>query len=225
MHNSRIFKGVVSYVGLAIASALITLILVSSQISLLSMNELRSKWISIAAVIASQIDLQAIAKIRSPQAIESPEYHNAVRALNKALQAAQNGETEIRDIYTLALAPSAESQLIYGVDGSYATSPDFFAPGTPYVESDALALMMHLHEPYIPPTPSDDQWGVYYSVFVPMLDERGQYIATLSIDVDASSIHILWNKLYLYGSAALLISLSLAIITAYFCMRTRNAED
>jgi hypothetical protein len=206
-----------SFICVALASTLISLLTTASYARKGLLKATGEKGLAIASTIASQIEPSQISAIRDSSALSSPEYKKILCLLQAVLCHQKNLHSGVRYLYTLTPS-SQKGGLIYGVDASYGTS-DFSPPGTPYTEEELDDLLSHPLKPFFSREPVVDGTTTYLSAFYPLCDEKGNYLATLGFDFKIDSLLTYDRHLYERGALALLLSLSIGLIFAYFLLK------
>jgi hypothetical protein len=174
----------------------------------------------LALTIAAQVSSSQLKDLDQPQAVQTLEYQQILKQLETVLHAHEQSKSGLLYLYTLT--PSADKKrLFYGVDVSSGHSSDFSPPGTPYLEEDASAILLHLNRPFFSKKLITDSHGTYLSAFAPIVDSHNIYVATLGIDLNIDPLFIYDKTIYEYTALALLLSLSLGLIFAHFLLRSK----
>lgn len=139
---------------------------------------------NIATLAASRLDTEAHARIRTAADQASPDYARIKQILNevKAVSA------DIRFVYTYRI--DATGNVSFVVDAESADSADMSQVGDAYHE--ATPLMRAIYTPSGRATAEAafvaDQWGLWLSCFVPVLNSSGQVECALGIDISAQAV-------------------------------------
>ena len=198
-------------VGIALASSLLALIILSTETEKLLFRMLRSGTLSVAATTAAQLDPDLVLKVTESRSIADPAYVKLRSALLKVLNANRREDIYISLIYTLYIDPNNPNNLLNGVE----TDPDPDLPGSPYIETDKELVLKNYDRYFTDPTFITDQYGVWLSGFAPIKDRNGKTISTLSVSINATDIHMRLKELLKFATWGLLASLFLALTVSY----------
>lgn len=193
---------------------LVSGILVYQNTQLLIRETLRNKLMAIAATAAAGLDYQEIQLIQTQRDIQSPAYLKIKDLLKKS--AASDGD--IDSIYLLEKT-SQENILNFMVDSANDVDSNNNQ------EIDTVEQAAQLGEPYdISKFPemqaafdkknadheiTCDKWGCWLSGYAPILNDRGETIALLGVDVSAADIIAHENK----EKTSLLLTLGIITIS------------
>jgi adenylate cyclase len=118
-------------------------------------------------------------------------------------------------VYILAPSPTDPSQLIYVGDAD--EDPEYL--GEVYTYDDASMILLNQHQAFSNRKFTNDQWGLWLSSFAPITDSKGNYVATLAVDINAKIILGRLSKLVMFGRISLAASIALALLVAYLLSR------
>lgn len=200
----------ISLVGVAFASIVLGLFIVSTETEKLLFKMLQSRTMSIAATATANMDASLFAKINKDTKRDSPEYHEARAVLLRYLNANRRNDIYISELYTLYL--DNDNSIYFGVE----TSLDPDLPGTVYNDTDKQLILDNWNTYSVDDHYVTDQYGVWLSAFSPIRDDKGNVVAVLGVDVNAVDIHLKLDELIKFGLWGLLSSIVLSFILAHF---------
>ncbi len=126
---------------------------------------------------------------------------------------------EVRFIYLMA---QSDGRVIFLADSEPTTSHDYSPRGQVYSDVPADAVALFTNGSLNTVDLITDEWGTWYSAFAPVVDEDGNVIAVLGVDVPVTSYA---GSILGIGSAPLLIAGALsALIYVYDASRRRQLE-
>ncbi|NGX38322.1 MAG: Adenylate cyclase 2, partial [Chlamydiae bacterium] len=202
----------ISLVGVALASIILGLVIFSTEAEKLVFKMMRSRAVSIAATVASQLDPATVKQSIQRVSEKDPAYQSVLDNLRKALDANRREDLYIADLSILYPDPENPNALLFNVE----TDPDPALPGAVYSDTDKDLILKNKDKYFSDPSFVTDQYGVWLSGFAPIRDANGNYVATLSVDINAADIHMQLEELIKFAIWGLLSSLLLAIGIAYF---------
>jgi len=178
-------------------------------------DELRVKEISIVSTAASFLDPDKIKALIAQQNTSSDNYRYLQTMLRKIRNANRRDDTYVKYVYVLAPAPTDPSQLIYIGDADEDPEPI----GEIYTDQDATSILLNQRQSFSNQKFIGDQWGLWQSSFAPITDSKGNYIASIGIDVDAKIIIKKLDTLLKFGQISLAISIVIGLLFAYVLSR------
>lgn len=141
----------------------------------------------------------------------------------------RNGKRLIRYAYFLTPVPGrpgfmqfvADADFYaydYNEDGIIGDEETAATPGTIYNASEFLELARAEKEKMITADPefTEDNWGIMVSAYAPVLDEKGNVIGLLGLDMLANNEYNLVNDLFWLYIGIVIISMLLTVSAAYF---------
>ncbi len=200
----------IALVAIASVSILLAILIFSAKTEKLLFSILKSRSITIVATAAAQLDPQLFIEANKASSIDDPVYQKAVDVLRNILNANRRDDLYVSEIYTLYPDPTNPNELLFGVD----SAPAPVAPGTIYNYSDKDLILKNLNSDFADPSFTTDQYGVWLSGFAPIKDAGGNYIATLSVDINAADIHDRIQELVKFAIWGLICALLIALIIA-----------
>lgn len=200
-----------AFVSIAIASTLLAIIILSTEAEKLIYHQLGHEIQSIAATAAKLLDPNQIQQLKSTDQQDSPLYREIKNRLYELRKANRRTDTYLDDFYLIYADPNSLSKLV----NIMSTSSSKIQIGSTYLETDKEEILNHLKEYYVNPNFITDELGVWLSAYAPILDNQGNYIATLGADISAKGVTEKLQKLLHYGLWAFCASTLLALIIAF----------
>lgn len=217
-HFTLRFTLVAAFSGITVLVSLVIALLTSSLVSDFVRGEFRLRLADLAAVAATQIDVQAHHRLQDPRDQGSDDY----RTLQARLREIRDRGTQIRFIYTTRLLP--DGRVTFVVDAEE-NPQDFSALGDVYAEvspelKQAFEAPRGSQPSYITGRFHTDAWGTWMSAYAPLYLPDGRLEAVLGLDISAT--HILAKErryqLVLWGACA---SLTLLLMPLAYWMAQR----
>lgn len=200
-----------------VSSLLITAILYHDARSQF-IKQMTSQVLSIAATTASLIDVDHLNDFISHPLDSSSSYQTLKNQLIRVKEANLSDGILIKYIYIIK--PDSKGELIYLVDSE--TDPENLNPyGEIEPMSDLIGLLEHhnLEEKYAPNYFISDLYGTWLSGYAPIYDNRGKYLASLGVDINADEIFEALKNIVHFEIIALLSLLGVASIAAFILSR------
>jgi diguanylate cyclase (GGDEF)-like protein/PAS domain S-box-containing protein len=175
------------YLTALIIFLLIALGLISSWVALVKADlAMRQDLLKQAEMVAQAIDVRQVKALSgSEMDLENPDYLR----LKEQLANVTSVNEKSRFIYLMSRSPNDE--IFFLVDDEPPDSDDYSAPGDPYDEASEELFNAFVTGDSVVEGPVIDQWGVWISALVPIIDpETGTVIALMGIDYDA----VTWRK-------------------------------
>jgi adenylate cyclase len=180
--------------------------------------ELRAKALTVAATTAALLDPELLKNIHTRADETSPAYIAVQNELRRARDANRREHITVKYLYTLQPDPQDPRRLLYQVDAE--ESPKYIShAGDIDNNSVDLKIAEHLNGYYAPDQFVVDAYGTWMSGYAPVFDKQGNYVATVGVDISASTIHAKLENLLYDGVLGLLGSLALALLGGYFLSR------
>lgn len=164
----------------------------------ISLARLQDHLKSVAGVGALHFNPDDIVAVRGPEDIATPAYARLVATLNLI----RRTDPSIRYAYImrrtddptkLAFVADADSlnpavPLDLDQSGSIGPEDELSYPGDLYDIAEQMYMHDAFQEPIADPTPIEDQWGTFVSGMAPIVDDRGNAIAVLGIDMQSERL-------------------------------------
>ncbi len=198
----------------AVISALSGLFIMYEGSNKILFNELRSKATSLVTTAAAQLDPDLIAQLQGhPQDETNTAYLKLQNELRQLRNANRRYDIYVRYLYLIR--PAENKDWVFLVDAE--ENPKLVShPGDPMPHSDVKILNENLQTPYTDTFYVRDQWGTWLSAYAPIYNKAGYYVGSLGLDLSASDIDAELNRLILAGFTALLASVVIALIVAFW---------
>jgi signal transduction histidine kinase len=225
---TRIFRPVknnLSIVALSTA-AMLVIITISAAVFVRSRTvmeqQLKERLRAIAAVAVEQFDADAVGAIKDPLPMDSP----TLRIFVNQLQTIRSRIPEIEYAYIMrrtedpmylefvADADTLSSFADNDVNSDGVLDPDEATsyPGDRYPIHDVPALQSEAFlRPSVDEEITHDQWGALISGYAPLVDNRGNTVAVLGIDMDAESFLILTRSIFSEVTFIFFVMIGLAL--------------
>jgi class 3 adenylate cyclase len=165
-------------------------------------------------LLASRLDADDLAALRSPEQVRSPSYLQAHRALVSALREIKG----VRFIYTLRKAEEPVkdpfSRYLFVVDGTPFDDEEFAPIGevmTTTPSTDALHRVWISGRFEADRRFVNDRWGTWLSGYLPLRRTDGSFETILGIDISASEVQQERNRILRNLAQAYLLSLLLTL--------------
>lgn len=166
----------------------------------------------IGATAALTLNSQDIKAVIDSRDTNSAEFNGLVNEMQRVRAANERAKTLFSAIYIIA--PDSQNQLIMVVDPTR-TDP----PGTPYDPGEKIDILEHKLAIYSPKVIENDRWGKFLPSYVPILDENGNYVATLAVHISAKTFEENIKRLRWIALSASAIALVAGLIVASFLSR------
>ncbi|MDQ7744032.1 adenylate/guanylate cyclase domain-containing protein [Hydrogenophaga pseudoflava] len=209
------FTGITLLVSLVIGAATATLV------GDFVRDEFRLRMADLAAVAATQIDVQAHQRLQAPRDQDTPDY----RAMRDHLREIRDRGTHIRFIYTTRQRP--DGQVVFVVDAEEKPE-DFSALGDVYADVSpelraALAAPRGATKSFVTQRFYTDAWGTWMSAYAPLYLPDGRLEAVLGLDMSADRI-LQQERRYQYAlwGACALLALLLMPVAYWMAHRIRR---
>lgn len=139
--------------------------------------------------------------------LAKPEY----RRIKKQLALLKRNNPDIRFVYLMGVRP--DGVVFFFADNELSESRNCSPPGQQYSEGSAEFDEAIRKGAEVVSGPGEDQWGVWVSALVPVIDVRtGRVLAGLGVDIDAR----VWNKSLFFaalpGAGLTLLLLCIALL-------------
>ncbi len=168
-------------------------------------RQIQSKVLSIAATAATQIDAEALEQITTPEQEDTDDYRRVQEQLRKIRDANRRDDVMVQFLYTMR--PLPDGSWIYVVDAEE-PGPDHSPVGerVEFEHGDSLRI----DAPYAESSFSTDEFGTWLSANAPILDDAGNAVGLLGVDLNAGIVVGRMRLLLIAG----LIASGIAIVTA-----------
>lgn len=156
------------------------------------------------ATIAVAVPDEALRELEGSEAdLGTPEY-DAIKAFLMDMRSVNN---DTRFLYLIGR--NADGELFFYADSESAESPDYSPPGQIYYEASPGMYAVFTNRTRLTEGPDRDRWGIWISGYAPVLDEAGNAVALLGMDLPASRY---LADAFAYASLPLLGALALLVI-------------
>lgn len=177
---------------------------------------IRQNAMAIAEVAAQRVDVKMHEALRDPDQQDSSAY----RVIQSELQAVAESNPDVSSIYTLRPG-SGLHQWMFVVDSQKTEDADEdgvieeeevgASLGELYDDTCCPDLRAGLFAPSADREVTEDKWGAWVSAYVPLLDESGEAVGVLGVDISADyylrRIDELRNKLLFLAATSVILSL------------------
>jgi len=206
-YRTKIYLSFLLVTGL---SALLGIYFLYTKASSALKLELRTKVVSVAATASALLDPDLVKQVATELNPTSPAFYKLQNELITARDNNRRTDLFIKYIYILRPQDNNPKQMIFVIEAQNAVSP-----GEIDTQQSQSMIVNHLEEFYSPNRFIHDKWGTWMSGFSPITDREGNYIATLGVDISASSVEATLKTMLQYALLALLTSVSIAYLMAY----------
>lgn len=172
-----------------------------------------SNALSIAATIGAMLDPEDHVKLATRADQDTPLYHKVEQALRKARDANRRADLHVKYIYTMRPVPGRPNSPEFVVDAEEPTSDDKSNLGDIYKPSNK-DYVFHVNDYQADKEFINDQWGSWLTANAPIRTPDGNAVAAVGVDVSANDALANLNGLFLWGAAALGLSILVAFILA-----------
>ncbi len=173
---------------------------------------------SIAGTTATHLNGDLVEQIRVQEDEKKPAYKEVRDFLRKSRDANRNESIYIKFIYTTYPDPKDPKKFLFGVDAEE-TEKDLSHAGTVNEGATKDILYEHLSDVYSYGKLVKDQWGTWLTSYAPILNSKGQYVASVGVDISAAFVNRLVHQMLMLAAMTLSFSLLLALIAAFFLAR------
>ena len=172
------------------------------------LEALQNRLHASALVLSNALDGELVASLAHEGSQEEAAYVK-VQSILKGIVDQYPG---ISSIYTMV--PSDETGILrFAVDY---TPGDAVPPGTEYDARDIPTLLQGLEKPTVEDQVIRDEYGVTLSGYAPLLDDKGQSVGLIGVDVDASRVDAIRSRLLKMSLLLLVLTTFLMFIAAWF---------
>ena len=173
-------------------------------------QQLRDKLIAIASTSAIIVNAESLTKVPLiKEGVESTPYKVIVKQLNKIKEANPSIEyiytmtkTSKPGIFQFVVDPDPEPEE-EGEEGSY--------PGDEYDASRFPQMMKAFSGPTADEQMEKDEWGVFLSGYAPIVDSSGKTVAILGVDMQASDVYGMQQKVKVRALIVLVLGVLLSL--------------
>lgn len=170
-------------------------------------SELKENLLSQAVTAASAVNTDRI-KTLSGTAVDLGSLD--FKVLQAKLKEIHKANPDYRFVYLMGIK---QGKVVFLVDAESESSPAFSAPGLVYKEASPGLLAAFRNGTSFVEGPITDQWGTWISGHAPVIDERGNVLALLGMDIDVGEWPV---KIAAYRLTA--ISITLIVYLAFMFM-------
>jgi adenylate cyclase len=181
-------------------------------------DDIQAKVMAVAATTAALLDPEPFKLINKRSDEDSPAYLEIKKELIKARDANRRPGIFIKFLYTLKPSSQNPEQLVFLVDAEEDPA-QVSQVGDPDESSYLSNLIHHLKDYYSPSKFIPDPWGVWVSGFAPILDQSGNYVATVGADISIERYLFDIQRLLKLFSLGFLVSLLFAFTGGFFLSR------
>ena len=209
----------ISLVGTAVVSTSVGLGITYFHIKKLILSELHSKVTSVAATAATSVDLDSLARLKKSPKQDSNDYFKIQHELRTIRDINRRDDIYVKYVYILQPVSINKDEFTYLVDAEESNSKNFSPVGETANDVLKTQLNKHLNQLYSPKKFISDEWGDWLMGYAPIFDNRGNYLATVGVNIYASIITTRLNRLFIFGLFSFGITLILALIVGWFLSR------
>lgn len=173
--------------------------------------ELRTKVVSVAATAAALIDPKDVVELSNNLSTNNPAFIRLQKELIEARDNNRRPDFFVKYIYILKPESATSSNMMFLVEAQNAV-----LPGQLDEQQSQSQIFYHLNEFYSPNRLIKDRWGIWMSGFSPIVDEDGNYVATLGVDISAQSVRSTLDQIINFAMLATLFAAASALLVAYF---------
>lgn len=173
--------------------------------------ELRTKVVSVAATAAALIDPKDVKIVSETLDPNTQAFATLQKQLIYARDNNRRPDLFVKYVYLLRPESSGSKQIIFLIEAQNAVTP-----GEKDDQQSQSKIFNHLQEFYSPNRFIRDKYGIWMSGFAPIVDEDGNYIATVGVDISAKSVDQTLNQMLVDSFIALCIAILIAYSIAYY---------
>jgi signal transduction histidine kinase len=184
---------VLAFAALSLLVGLVSSLVVYQQARSQQLERIRTELRSVAATAAVAIDPDIFATLDRPSQQDSPGY----RAIQRKLDRVRHSNEDIRFVYTMRL--DEEGRVHFAVDapavdfdrnGRIDDYEEMAELGEAYPEAATMpALFEGFERPAADQELTSDRWGRMLSGYAPILDDQGQAVGLVGVDMMASRLN------------------------------------
>lgn len=156
------------------------------------------------ATIAVTVSPEVLRELSGTEAdLGTPQYES----LKALLEQMRSVNHDARFIYVIG--KQADEQLFFYADSEPALSEDYSPPGQLYYEASTGMYEIFADAEARTEGPDRDRWGVWISGYTPIVDETGNVVAMLGMDLPATRY---LTDLFIYSLLPFLVSVLLVLV-------------
>lgn len=179
------------------------------------MQQLRSRLMVIAQMIALTVDSESLLQIPlNEKGVNTPQY----KKIENELMRIRDVAPSIAYIYVMAKTEK-ECVFKFMIDlrpGSYQSASPAAKPGEEYNCSVYPEMMKAFDGPSADTKLVKDKWGVFLSGYAPVKDSSGRVVAILGIDASASDVYNMQREVRARAIFVLFLGIILSAIVGIF---------
>lgn len=231
---SIVSKFAVTYFAFAAVIIAACVLMLYAIFSRAEFAHIRQNAIAIATVAEQRVDVKTHELLRDPDQHGSPAY----LAIQSELQDIVESNPDVSSIYTLRPG-RAPGQWTFVIDSQETEDADRDAvleeeeKGAPlgeiYEDACCPDLRAGLFGPSADREVTEDKWGAWVSAYVPLLNDSGEAVGVLGVDISADyylrRIDELRNKLLFLASTSVVLSLLFGFWGMIIFRREQNGID
>lgn len=177
------------------------------QIGSIEDARLRASFKTQTQAIAAALDTETVASLSGSSVDLDTQSYQKIKSVMHNIKSA---DPSARFVYLMGYNGT---DLFFFVDSESPDSIDYSAPGDIYTESTEEEIAVYKNKQPLVQGPYTDRWGQWVSATAPILNESGNVIATLGIDISSSE----WTRqLRTKQSIPAIILVALLIISSLF---------
>ncbi len=212
--SSLAHRIVIGFVGLSLATGLLSSWEVFRRAEEQQLQRIRSQLEAVAATAAVSIDGDAFAQLRHAEQQGDDIY----RHIQTRLDRVRDSNEDIRFVYTMRLAQGEVSFVVdapavdFDGNGVIDEDEEMATLGSPYPEAASMpALVEGFERPSADPELTTDRWGSMLSGYAPILDSSGQAVGLVGVDMMAGRLDQLRHA-FLRSCSAVVLAVALAAL-------------
>lgn len=200
-----------SFISLGLMGTLLALLVIYGEASRLIFNEIRGRVLSIVSNTVHLIDPNTLrAVLISNGDKDSAEYRDLESQLEQIRDLNRRGDIFAQYVYIIRKERGSDHYNLV-----IKTPKEYFPVGEDKTPLDTANLPQTLKKPYVTRSIRSNIQGTWITGYAPILDDQGNELAILGVDVRTREIYIELERLLLYGLIAFIASVLFGMIFAY----------
>ncbi len=207
-----------SFVALALVTNGLLLGLLYWQARALLLRQMQSTVLSIASTTATFLNGNLHKELQQRDDEAKPGYRQLVHELRRARDANRRPDLDVTYVFTLMPSRTDPSLNLFGVDAEE-SEQNISHLGDVFHFKSRHNFAISYEQPQVTPDFIEDQWGTWMVATAPIRDAAGVSVAAVGVDLNAQEVCRKTHFLFHIGLAALAVSVTLAVVIAFFLSR------
>jgi HAMP domain-containing protein len=176
------------------------------------MGELRKSLVITASTAAEMVDAEEHTRVFESGLDDSEEYEN----IANALRLARDANPRSTAVYTAVRSSSGDPNELLFVVSANENVEERTQLGEVYDASNAPEMLKGFDEPIADVEMGEDSFGVWLSGYAPILDENGEAVAIVGVDMEASEVLQMQARIRTTSIAVFLLAFASVFLAVIF---------